>query len=93
MSIQYGLFRRFLSFLIVLLALQACTSIPLAQRADKRAQLDKEAEETIAQMLEHDPGIQRELDEAAGYFVSRVSAANVAIIGGGQGIAMVMEAC
>ena len=91
MSVQYRLFRRFLLFLIVLLAVQACTSVPVAQRADKRAQLDKEAENTIAQMLEQDPGIQQELAEAAGYFVSQVSAATVAVIGGGQGIGVLVD--
>ncbi len=80
-----------LSFLIVLFALQACTSIPVEQRADKRAQLDKEAQETIARMIEQDPGIEQELEEAAGYFVARVSAANVAVIGGGQGIGVLID--
>ena len=80
-----------LSFLSVLFALQACTSIPIDQRADKRAQLDNEAQETIARMIEKDPGIEQELDEAAGYFVSRVSAANLAVIGGGQGIGVLVD--
>jgi lipid-binding SYLF domain-containing protein len=81
----------FLSFLLVLFALQACTSIPIEQRADKRSQLDQEAQETIARMIEQDPGIEQELDEAAGYFVSRISAANVAVIGGGQGIGVLVD--
>jgi lipid-binding SYLF domain-containing protein len=88
---QHRLFLLFLSSLIVLLALQACTSIPVEQRSDKRAQLDKEAQETIARMVEQDPDIQQELDDAAGYFVSRISAANVAIIGGGQGIGVLVD--
>ena len=81
----------FLPFLFVLFALQSCTSIPIDQRADKRAQLDNEAQETIARMIEKDPGIEKELDEAAGYFVSRVSAANLAVIGGGQGIGVLVD--
>jgi len=86
--------RSFLLFILLLVPffiLQACTSIPVAQRTDKRAQLDKEAEETIAQMVEQDPGLQQELEEAAGYFVSRVSAANIAIIGGGHGIGVLVD--
>ena len=75
----------------MLFVIQACTSIPVAQRADKRAQLDQEAEETIAEMLELDPAIGQELEEAAGYFVSRVSAANLAFIGGGQGIGVLVD--
>jgi len=81
----------FLSLLVALFTLQACTSIPVEQRADRRAQLDKEAQETIARMIEQDPGIEQELDEAAGYFVARVSAANVAVIGGGQGIGVLVD--
>jgi len=77
--------------MIVLWGLQACTSIPIDQRADKRAQLDQEAQETIARMIEQDPGIEQELENAAGYFVSRVSAANVAVIGGGQGIGVLID--
>jgi hypothetical protein len=75
----------------VLFALQACTSIPVEQREDKRAQLDKEAQETIARMLEQNPDIQQKLEDAAGYFVSRISAANVAVIGGGQGIGVLVD--
>jgi lipid-binding SYLF domain-containing protein len=91
LSIDSRLLLHFLSSLMVLLVLQACTSIPVAQRADKRAQLDKEAQETLAQMIKHDPDIEQELDEAAGYFVSRVSAANLAVIGGGQGIGVLVD--
>jgi len=90
-SAQHRLFRRLLSLLIVLFVIQACTSIPVAQREDKRAQLDQEAAETIAEMLELDPAIGQELEEAAGYFVSRVSAANLAFIGGGQGIGVLVD--
>ena len=91
MSIPYQQIQRLLTFLIVLLVVQACTSIPVAQRADKRLQLDRDAEETIALMLEQEPGIRQELDEAAGYFVARVSAANLALIGGGQGIGVLVD--
>ena len=42
-------------------------------------------------MIEQDPGIEQALDEAVGYFVSRVSAANVAVIGGGQGIGVLVD--
>jgi len=83
--------RLLLSLLVTLFALQACTSIPVEQRADKRAQLDQETQETIARMIEQDPSIEQQLDEAAGYFVSRVSAANVAVIGGGQGIGVLVD--
>jgi hypothetical protein len=85
------LFRSSLLLFICLFFLQACTSIPIERRADKRAELDKEAEETMAQMIEQNLSIQQELDGAAGYFVSRISAANVAVIGGGQGIGVLVD--
>jgi lipid-binding SYLF domain-containing protein len=89
--VQRTPFLHVLSLLIVLIVLQACTSIPVAQRADKRAQLDREAEETITEMLEQNPDIREELEEATGYFISRVSAANVAVLGGGQGIGVLVD--
>ena len=88
---QPRLFLILLLCLIVLLALPACTSIPVEQRADKRVQLDKEARETIARLVEQNPDIKEELEEASGFFVSRISAANVAIIGGGQGIGVLVD--
>ncbi len=88
---QHKLLLHIIPSLILLFFLQACTSIPVAQRADKRQQLNAEAEETIALMIERDPGIQQELEEAVGYFVTRVSAANVAVIGGGQGIGVLVN--
>lgn len=91
LSDKHKSFLYFLSSLVMLTFLQACTSIPVAQRADKRAQLDMEAEETIVQMLQQDPAISQELDDAAGYFVSRVSTANLAVIGGGQGIGVLVD--
>ena len=75
----------------LLLALQACTSIPIEQRADKRVQIDREAAETIEKLVEQDPAIAAKLESAAGYFVSRVSAAQVAVLGGGQGIGVLVE--
>jgi opacity protein-like surface antigen len=78
-------------FPVLLFALQACTSIPIEQRADKRAQIDREAAETIDQLVEQDPSIATQLDSAAGYLVSQVSAAHVAVLGGGQGIGVLVE--
>jgi len=83
--------RQLIAFLLVALALQACTSIPVEQRPDKRAELDRIADETIALMIEEDPGLQQKLDASAGYFVSQVSAATVAVIGGGQGIGVLVD--
>jgi lipid-binding SYLF domain-containing protein len=65
--------------------LTACTSVPVEQRADRRAQLDRSSDETVALFVEQNPGLQEAIDRSAGYFVTRVSAANVAAVGGGQG--------
>ena len=66
--------------------LQACTSIPVEQRADRRAQIYNEAQDTIEKLIAQDPSIATKLENAAGYFVSQVSAAHVAVLGGGQGM-------
>jgi len=71
--------------------LQACTAIPVEQRADKRAELNRAAEETIAMMVEQNPDLPLALENSEGYFVSRVSSANVAVIGGGQGIGVLVD--
>jgi len=76
---------------ILLLMLQACTSIPVEQRADRRAQIYNEAQDTIEKLIAQDPSIATKLENAAGYFVSQVSAAHVAVLGGGQGIGVLVE--
>lgn len=85
------MFRPLITLLIACVLIQACTSIPVEQRTDKRAELSQIADETIAMMLKDDPGLQDALDNSAGYFVSKVSAANVAVIGGGQGIGVLVD--
>ena len=73
------------------LFLQACTAIPVEQRSHKRAELNQVAEETIALMVEQDPALQQSLEDSEGYFVSQVSSANVAVLGGGQGIGVLVD--
>jgi hypothetical protein len=70
---------------------QACTSIPVEQRPDKRAEINRVADETLAQMTAENPGLREAVNRSAGYFVSRVSAANVAVLGGGQGIGVLVD--
>ena len=72
---MYTLIRTALA-LLLLAGLQACTSIPVEQRPDKRAELNRIGDETIAMMVEKTPGIADELEASAGYFVSKISAAN-----------------
>lgn len=70
---------------MALYALNGCTSIPIEQRADRRAQLDQSSNEMVALFIEQIPELQSAIDRSAGYFVTQVSAANVAVLGGGQG--------
>ena len=77
--------------LALITLLHACTSIPVAQRSDKRAELNRVADETIEMMVQRNPQIEEELETSAGYFVSKISAANVQMIGGGQGIGVLVD--
>jgi lipid-binding SYLF domain-containing protein len=74
-----------------LLLINGCTSIPVEQRSDKRAELNRVAEETIEMMIGENPELQQSINDSAGYFVAKVSAANVAVIGGGQGIGVLVD--
>ena len=82
---------RGLIIVAILALLQACTSIPVEQRPDRRAELNRTADETVAMLVEKDPSIQDALDHSVGYFTSEVSAANVALIGGAQGIGVLVD--
>ena len=75
----------FALFLAVAILLPACTSIPVEQRPDKRAELSRIGEEIVARAVEEEPGLQQALDLSASYFAAEISAANVAVLGGGQG--------
>jgi hypothetical protein len=76
---------------VLLLGLSACTTIPVDQRADVRAEVDQVAAETIARIVAEDPSAQAALDAAAGYLVGRMSATKVPIVGGGYGLAVVHD--
>ena len=69
----------------------ACTTIPVDERAEIREQVDRVAEETIAQMVAADPGLQKSLDSAVGYIAARISATKVPIVGGGYGLALLHD--
>jgi hypothetical protein len=86
------LYRLKLLFLILaLLSLHACTSIPVEQRPDKRAELNQIGDETVEMMVQANPELAQELESSGVYFVSQVSAANVALVGGGQGIGVLVD--
>ena len=77
--IRNSVLRPLFAILGTALFLQACTAIPVEQRADKRAELNRVAGETIAMMAELDPDLPQALANSEGYFVSRVSSACCAI--------------
>ncbi len=80
-----------LVFVFCLALLGACTSIPVEQREDRRAQINQEAEETIALLMEQDPEFAEALEGSAGYLTSRISSATVAVVGGARGIGVLVN--
>jgi hypothetical protein len=86
---SFGL--RVLVFILCLALLGACTSIPVEEREDRRAEINREAEETIALLIEQDPEFAEALEGSAGYFTSRISSATVAVVGRGHGIGVLVD--
>ena len=81
----------FLNTLFLLVLISACTSIPVEQRPQKRADINQQAQETIAALLEKEPELQSAIDSSVGYFAVQVSAVSVAVIGGGAGIGVLYD--
>jgi hypothetical protein len=67
------------------------TTIPVGERESVRQELNDRAEETLALLLEREPELQDAVDSAVGHFVARVSAAQVAVIGGGVGLGVLYD--
>ena len=82
---------RALVFVLCLALLGGCISIPVDERADRRAGIDRDAEETIAQLIQSDPEFAEALEESAGYFTTIISSATVAVVGGGRGIGVLVD--
>ena len=53
-------------FVLFLALLGGCTSIPVEQRDERRAEIDRDAEETIAQLIQSDPEFAEALEQSAG---------------------------
>ena len=81
--------------IIVLVAgmLGACatTSVPVGERERVRQELNDSADETLAMLLDKQPQLQASLDTAVGYFVARLSGAQVAVIGGSVGTGVLYD--
>jgi lipid-binding SYLF domain-containing protein len=72
--------------------LGACaTTIPVGERESVRQELNDRTDETLALLLEKQPELQASLDTAVGYFVARLSGAQVAVIGGAVGMGVLYD--
>ena len=89
MPVSFGL--KALLIIVCLALLGACTSVPVEEREARRAEIDGEAEETIALLIGRDPEFTAALDQSAGYFTSVISSATVAVVGGGYGIGVLVD--
>ena len=89
MPVSFGL--KALLIIVCLALLGACTSVPVEEREARRAEIDREAEETIAMLIERDPEFTAALEQSAGYFTSVISSATVAVVGGGYGIGVLVD--
>lgn len=76
---------------LVLFLLNACTTIPVDERAGIRDEINSGVDETIASMVDTDPEFQKRFDASVGYFVSRFSATKIPIIGAGYGIGILYD--
>ena len=88
---RYFIKKVMFSILITFGLLAGCTSIPVEERASRRAEIDSAAEETIVILSEKDAGFSAALEDAAGYFAATASATTVAVIGGAYGIGVLVD--
>ena len=80
-----------LGTILCLALLTACTAIPVEERASRRAEIDRQSEETIAMLTEKDPEFAEALEQSASYFTSRIASATLAVVGGGKGIGVLVD--
>jgi hypothetical protein len=78
-------------FMFSLALLSACTTIPVDERDEVRAEVIQAADETIARMVTDDPELQATLDGAIGYLVAQVSTTKLIIVGGGYGFGILND--
>jgi hypothetical protein len=76
---------------LMLVLLNACTTIPVDERNQIRDEVNQAAETMIEQMVAKDPAIQEKLDQATGYAVASISATKIPILGGGYGLALLHD--
>ncbi len=80
-----------LAVVFLLTLLGACTSIPVEERAEVRAEIERDAAKTLVRMMEEDPEFKKQLTSATGCFVSSVSAKKVPVVGRGHGLGVLYD--
>lgn len=76
---------------LVIFLLNACTTIPVDERAAIRDDINDGVDQTLASMVDADPEFQKRVDASVGYFVSRFSATKIPLVGAGYGIGILHD--
>ncbi len=77
--------------LLVSVLCAACASPTGPTKDEKRADIDKLAEDSLAQLYEEKPEAKAELEKAPGYGVFRKSTTKVPLIGAGGGYGIIVD--
>jgi hypothetical protein len=77
----------------VLFVVSACSALTVAEKEQKRSELDVMAQEAIAELVEQDANIQKAIDGSVGYAVANMKLTKVPIVGagGGEGVLVVND--
>ena len=74
-----------LLLLTLTFVLAGCSTMTVAEKEQKRNELDAMAEKTIAGLIEQDGKVKTEIDESVGYAVANMKLTKVPIVGAGGG--------
>ena len=87
--------RRMLTAVLVSAALSlsiGCSSIPVDERDQVRAEIDHRAVEAISEMSEQDPRFKASLEAAQGYLVGQLTSTTLLLLGGATGMGVLVDA-
>jgi lipid-binding SYLF domain-containing protein len=73
-------------FIILGILQGGCATLSSEQRAQLRQEVDSNAAESLKRFLEQEPGLQQDLDQAAGVFIGQGWSGMVGPIGGSDGL-------
>ena len=74
-----------LLLLTLTFVLAGCSTMTVAEKEQKRNELDAMAEKTIAGLIEQDGKVKTEIDDSVGYAVANMKLTKVPIVGAGGG--------